>query len=103
MAMVLLNSALYRAWIAGGPPSDNPEGWLFSAWTSFGCAVSAALIGVGLFLALRKRPLSKAAIVLLATAVLLAMAPSICEFIATDRCLDGGGKWSNAELRCVHE
>ena len=38
---IYLNGAFYRAWLASGPPTDNPEGWLFSAGNYLGTFPSA--------------------------------------------------------------
>ncbi|WP_024300014.1 hypothetical protein [Methylomicrobium lacus] len=102
--IVYLNSAFYRAWLAGGPPTPNPEGWLFSAGNFLSWALAFLSAGVGVFLLIGSLPsLSRAAVVLLILASILGIIPSIREYLASDSCLDAGGKWSALELRCVHE
>lgn len=102
--IVYLNSAFYRVWLAGGPPTPNPEGWLFSAGNFLSWAIAFLSAGVGVFLLIGSLPsLSRAAVVLLILASILGVIPSIREYLASDSCLDAGGKWSALELRCVHE
>ena len=100
--LLLLNGAVFRAWVAGGPPDDNPAGWVFSAWNYVSWSAAAFLAGLGLFLLLRLPRPAKLATACLALAALLAIAPWFREFIATDICLDSGGHWSSQELRCYH-
>lgn len=101
---VYFNSAFYRVWLAGGPPTPNPEGWLFSAGNSLSWALAFLSAGVGMFLLVGSFPtLSKAAVVFLFFASILGVIPSLREYLASDFCLDAGGKWSVLELRCAHE
>jgi len=94
----------YRAWLADGPPTPNPEGCLFSAGNFLSWALAFLSAGVGVFLLIGSLPsLSRAAVVLLILASILGVIPSIREYLASDSCLDAGGKWSALELRCVHE
>ena len=106
IAMFLLNlkSAAYRAWLAGGPPTPNPEGWLFSAWNYLSWSLAFLSSGIGVFLALGGRPrLIRVGIALLALAIAFWAFPHIREFVAKDACLDAGGKWTGKELRCTYE
>jgi hypothetical protein len=99
-----LNSAVFRAWVAGGPPTSSPEGWLFSAGNHLSWSLASLTAGIGLFILVGKLPsLSKVAIVFLIVASILGAVPSARVFIATDSCLDAGGKWSASELRCLYE
>ncbi|TNY25236.1 hypothetical protein [Fulvimonas soli] len=99
--LLQLNGAVFAAWVAGGPPSPNPDGWLFVAGSRLAWAAASFLAGAGLFVLLRRdRPANRYAVVALAAAVLLTAFPYIREFIASDACLDSGGRWS--DLRCVH-
>jgi hypothetical protein len=100
--LVLLNGAIFRAWVAGGPPNDNPTGWMFSAWNYVCWSAAAFTAGLGLFLLLRLPRPTKIALACLAVAALLASVPWLREFIATDICLDSGGRWASQELRCYH-
>jgi hypothetical protein len=103
MGLVLLNSAIFRAWVAGGPPNDNPEGWLFSAGNVLVWSLASLLFGIGFFVLLRPRQtISKVAATLIGISLLLAVFPVAREFVAQDACLDSGGQWSKSELRCVH-
>jgi len=102
--LIYLNSAFYRAWVAGGPPTDNPTGWLFSAGNYLSWAFAFLSSGIGAFILISKLPsLSKAALIFIALSIMLGIFPSAREFVATDACLDSGGKWLSSELRCTHE
>lgn len=102
--LTYLKSALYRAWLAGGPPTDNPEGWLFSAENSLSWAFAFLSLGIGIFLLIGKLPsLSRVAFVFIALSIILGVFPSAREFVASDVCLDSGGRWSSSELRCNRE
>lgn len=102
LGLLQLNGAVQAAWIADGPPVPNPEGWLFLASNRFAWSVGSFLAGMGLFLILRPaRPAGKAAVAALVAAVLLMAIPFARESFATHSCLDSGGQWSDAELRCL--
>ena len=102
--LIYLNSAAYRAWLASGPPTPNPEGWLFSAGNYLAWSMAFLSASIGLFRLIGRLPaLSKAAIAFLLLAGVLSVVPSTREFLAKDSCLDAGGKWSALELRCAYE
>jgi hypothetical protein len=101
-SLLLLNGAIFRGWIATGPPNDNPTGWLFSAWNYMAWSGAAFLAGVGLFLLLRRPHPIKFVVACLVVACVLAALPWLREFIASDKCLDSGGSWSTQALRCTH-
>jgi hypothetical protein len=99
--LLQLNGAVAAAWLAGGPPTPNPEGWLFVAGNRLAWAAAAFLAAFGLFFLLRsKRPVSRYVIAMLVAALLLTAFPYIREYVASDACLDSGGQWS--DLRCIH-
>jgi fluoride ion exporter CrcB/FEX len=101
---IYLNHAMARAWLSYGPPTENPEGWLFSAGNFLSWSLASLCAGVGLFILLGKLPsISKVAIALIIFAGILGIFPTIRTFVATDRCLDAGGKWSPLELRCQYK
>lgn len=103
LGLICLNNALYRAWIAGGPPNSNPEGWLFSSFNYFYIAAAFVVGGIGVFLLIGRIPLlHKGSVVLLVITAAFGIMPFVREFVAVDRCLDAGGQWSKSELRCVH-
>ena len=102
--LLYLNHAMARAWLAGGPPTTNAEGWLFSAGNFFSWSLASLCAGVGAFILIGKLPShSRVASVFLVLAFAFSVFPSVREFVATDRCLDAGGKWSTLELRCLHK
>ena len=104
LCLIYLNSAAYRAWLSGGPPTPNPEGWLFSAGNYLAWALAFLCAGIGLFSLIGRLPaLGKVAVAFLLLSVILAVVPSAREFLAKDSCLDAGGKWSALELRCAYE
>ncbi len=99
--LLQLNGAVAAAWLAGGPPTPNPEGWLFVAGNRLAWAAAAFLAAFGLFFLLRsKRPVSRYAIAMLVAALLLTTFPYVREYAASNACLDSGGQWS--DLRCTH-
>ena len=101
--LLYLNSAFYRAWLAGGPPTPNPAGWLFSAGNFLSWALAFLSAGIGMFMIIGKYPpISRTAAMFLVLASILGVFPTFRTFIATDRCLDDGGKWSDNELRCLY-
>jgi len=102
--LVYLNSAVYRAWLAGGPPTPNPEGWLFSSGNYLSWSLAFLSAGIGMFILIGRLPLlNRVAVAFLILAGILGIFPSARVFVATDSCLDSGGKWSAQELRCLHE
>lgn len=104
MFLLYLKSAAYRAWLAGGPPTPNPDGWLFSAWNFLSWSLAFLTGGVGAFLVLRKMPRrSKVGLSFLFLAFVFWAIPHVREFLASDACLDAGGKWIAKELRCAYE
>lgn len=104
MFVVYLNGAAFRAWVSGGPPTPNPEGWLFSAWNFSSWSFAFLSAGIGAFLVLgkwpRRSPLGLSCFLL---AILLWAIPHVREFLASDVCLDAGRRWNARELRCEHE
>jgi hypothetical protein len=96
LGIFYLNGALFRVWIADGPPNSNPEGWLFSAFNYF-CAAAAFIVGgVGVFLLIGRLPsLHKGPVVLLVIAAAFGITPFVREFVAIDRCLDASGQGLN--------
>ena len=101
-ALIFLNGAIFRAWVAGGPPTPNPNGWLYAAGNYFLWSLASLLGAVGLFLLLGgRRPISRVAVAACVLAAVLLLIPAVREYLATDSCLDAGGQWSKAELRCL--
>ena len=98
--LLQLNAAIAAFWLAGGPPTPNPDGWSFIAGNRLAWAAASFVAGAALFFLLRgSRPVNRYAIAGLVVAALLAAYPYFREFMATDECLDSGGKWY--ELHCV--
>ena len=100
-ACLQLNGAVYAAWVSSGPPTQNPEGWMFVAGNRLAWAIASCLAGFGIFFLFSpSRRIRRFALATLFVAVLLTALPYAREFIASDACLDSGGQWS--ELRCIH-
>ena len=101
LGLLQLNGAIAAAWLAGGPPTPNPEGWLFVAGNRLAWAAASFLAAFGLFFLLRHvRPIGRYAIAALVVALLLSAFPYFREFVASDACLDSGGRW--LDMHCVH-
>lgn len=98
--LLLLNSAIYRAWGAQVPPFKHADGWIFAAWSNLAWSLASLLGGVGLFLLLRRPPRARIAGPLLVLALVSFSTPWVREFLAVDACLDAGGRWLEAELHC---
>jgi hypothetical protein len=104
MFLLYLNGAAYRAWLSGGPPTSNPEGWLFSAWNFLSWSLAFLSAGMGAFFVLGKWPRrSTFGLSWLVLTLVLWAVPHIREFLASDACLDAGGRWDARKLRCTHE
>jgi hypothetical protein len=100
LALVYLNSAAYSAWAGGGPPTSIREAWMHRAFAHLCYAVAAVLGGFTLFRVIRAPRLDRAALTLLALAVVFIAAPQVRRFLLVDRCLDSGGRWDAAAFRC---
>ena len=74
---------------------------MFVAGNRLAWAVASLLAGLGIFFLFSpNRWTRRLALATLFVAVLLTAFPFAREFMASDACLDSGGKWS--ELRCAH-
>jgi hypothetical protein len=100
-ALVLLNSAMFSAWMSGGPPNPYPEGWALRAKAQYIWAAASALAAVGVFIVVRRYPAVGAPtwLVLVAAGV-LAATPLVTREVLIDQCLDHGGRWNYGRLQC---
>lgn len=100
-ALVFLNSALYSAWVAGGPPAQFKAAWEHRALQQLCRAFAFVLFAVSAFwsltVPLRVRPLTLL-VLLVGLAVLLV--PATRELMLIDACLDSGGRWGGATFVC---
>jgi len=104
LALLYLNSAVYSAWVSGGPPNPYPIGWSRRALGHFSFSAAALFIGIGLFRGILTFPkVGRGALMLLAMGLSLIAAPYIGRFVLSDRCLDQGGSWSNQTIQCSNE
>ena len=102
--LVLLNGAAARAWLAGGPPTPNPAGWLFSSGNFLLLGIAFICGGTAFFLLLKQSHLrSRTGVALLLLSLAFGVSPYARELLAQDRCLDSGGRWERGELRCVYK
>lgn len=99
-----LNSAVYSAWVSGGPPTPYPLGWLRRALGHLSFSAAALSVGFALFIGIRQMPkLKKTPLVLLAVGLCLIAAPYVGRAILEDKCVDNGGSWSKSTLQCSNE
>lgn len=103
-ALLLLNSALFSAWMSGGPPNPYPDGWVLRSKAQLLWAMATALAAIGLFRAIRKHPShGRMTWFVLALACCLAFYPLVEREILIDQCLDNGGQWNSAGLQCERQ
>lgn len=101
LACLQLNGATYAAWASSGPPTSNPDGWMFVAGNRLAWTIASFLAGLGIFFLFSpNRRTRKLALATFSVAVLITTFPYTRELMASDACLDAGGKWS--DLRCIH-
>ncbi len=101
VAVLYLNSALFSAWVSGGPPTPVPLAWRNSAFTHLCYSAAALLIAFAFFRGIRAVPrLDRIALVLLILGMGAVAAPHVREFFLVDRCLDAGGRWNAARFIC---
>ena len=100
LSLVYLNSAVYSAWAAGGPPTDNPEGWMFRAVNHFALALAFLSAGIASFLLLRRPILRGPGLFVLVISMALALVPTARKLAASHGCSAAGESWSAEELRC---
>lgn len=104
LAILYLNSAVYSAWVSGGPPNPYPIGWSRRALGHICFALAALFFGVALFIGIRKLPkFGKSSIALTVIGILLVASPYVGRFILIDGCLDRGEKWNNETIQCSDE
>jgi hypothetical protein len=102
LCLAYLNGAFFSAWVASGPPNDNPLGWQRRSLGQLAFSLAALLLSVGSYkLASRLPKWSYSALVTLLLGICVALSPYIGRFILQDSCLDQGGKWSSDQLICI--
>jgi len=100
-ALWLLNSALFSAWMAGGPPNPYPDGWARRSAALFAWAFAATAAAGAIFRFIRTAPrLGRGTAVALAICLTLVAAPWVAREVLIDKCLDGGGRWNAQGLTC---
>jgi len=102
--LAYLNSAVFSAWVAGGPPNPYPHGWSRRALGHLSFAFAALVIGLAFFIGIRQVPKKKKTpLALLVVGLCLVAAPYVGRFILEDKCLDSGGSWSKDAIQCSNE
>jgi hypothetical protein len=103
LGVLYLNSALYSAWISGGPPNNYSIAWAHRALVHFGFSLSFLFSGPMVFAALKNglnfwRSKYKYAWFLV---VFVSLAyPQAKEYFLIDSCLDRGGQWNELHFEC---
>jgi hypothetical protein len=101
LSLVFLNSALFSAWMSGGPPNPYPEAWAFRSQSFFAWSLAAAVGAGAAFTGIRRFPaVGVITKLLLVASAVLAAAPFVVDQLRVDRCLDGGGRWNYEALQC---
>jgi hypothetical protein len=102
LSLAYFNGAFFSAWVAGGPPNDNPLGWERRALGQLAFSVAALVLSVASYRLVSRLPkFSRSAVAMTLIGVLVALSPYLGRFILQDKCLDNGGRWSNDHLICV--
>ena len=101
LGLLYLNGAFFTAWVAGGPPNDNPLGWEPRAIGQLSFSLASFILSIGSYKLIQYLPSWRLLpICIIVMGVALSVAPYVGQFILQDRCLDAGGQWSNLELVC---
>jgi len=101
--LVLLNRAIYCAWISGGPPTDYPKAWEQQAYLHFGFSGAFIATGIMCFIGLREKFNWKKSITFYLWVLFVCYclaSPWVRKQILIDKCLDSGGKWDDSHFVC---
>jgi hypothetical protein len=102
LGLLYLNGAIFSAWVAGGPPNAHPLGWERRALGQLSFSAACFVLAAGSFKLVVALPAwRRLPVVLVALGVALGVAPYAGRLVLQDKCLDGGGKWSNLTLECT--
>lgn len=104
--LLYLNSAAFKAWVSGGPPTDYPKLWLHGSLVHFGYSLSLFTTGIMFFISLKAGFVwskSKFKYVWLMLLLLCLGYPKIKKWILIDKCLDSGGSWNSEYFECKEE
>ncbi len=100
-SLLYLNSAVYSAWLGGGPPTTIREAWMQRAFAHLCYAAGAMFIGIGAFRFIRRLPrFDRVGLVLVLLAGVAVAAPKFRRFILVGGCNDAGGHWAETSFRC---
>ena len=102
VAAIYFNSAVFSAWVSGGPPNDYPEAWAYRSFRHLFYGIGFIIFAITVFLSFKaeaKGSKIKLIIGLLIELSLFAI-PHISKFLEVDSCLDQGGRWNVTYHRC---
>jgi len=101
LGLLYLNSAVFSAWVAGGPPTDYPESWLHRAVLRFCIAVALFLVGTAAFRWISRLPsIDRWSVALFLIAGVVLSIPLVREHMVANSCVNSGGQWDRPEFRC---
>jgi hypothetical protein len=103
VAAVYFNSAVFSAWVSGGPPNEYPKAWAYRSFRHLFYGIGFVIFAITVHLSLKsdvKRQNVKCIIGLLIGMSIFAT-PHIAKFLDIDSCLDQGGRWDEAHHRCI--
>lgn len=104
VALLYLNSAIYSAWVSGGPPNPYPLGWSRRAIGLLCFAMASVSFGLGLFKGIQTFPrATKGTAAFIMLGALLVLGPYMGRFALIDKCQDRGASWNNKTLQCSDE
>lgn len=101
ISLLLLNSALFSAWMSGGPPNPYPDGWALRSLAFVVWSVTAAIAAAALFHVIRRESsVGKPLLIVLTVCMALSVTPFLAREVLIDKCLDAGGRWNADGLVC---
>ena len=102
VSAIYLNSALFSAWVSGGPPNDFPRAWEYRSIRHFFYGLGFIFIAITILIALKAK--AKRIIIKSITGSLIALSlfsyPHFKLFYDVDACLDQGGRWNKDFHKC---
>ena len=102
LGLLYLNGALFSAWVSGGPPNSHLLGWERRAIGQLSFSLASFVLAVGSYKLVASLPAwRRLPVVLVLLGIALLIAPYVGRFVLQDKCLDGGGQWSNLTLECT--
>jgi hypothetical protein len=100
-ALLCLNGVMGNAWAASFHDPYR-DAYLHRASLCTWYGAGSLLLTIALFMGLRAVRRTRIAVALVAAGLIAFAVPHVRAFLLVDRCLDGGGRWDSAMLRCEH-